>query len=146
MAFRRLFFFSGIVAILSLTWISYQSLAEESVKLHSSAYAYKVVWQNDRVTVMEARLGPGDKIPMHFHPDHVVYINSPGKLRFAFPEAPPLVSETKIGEVYWGPAGQNSTENIGQTEVNATVVELKEAGTMKGSKGTTLSQPPLCPL
>jgi quercetin dioxygenase-like cupin family protein len=149
MSRQRSFFFLGAVrmlAILSLTGISCPSLAEEPEKPQSTAYAYRVAFENEDVRVMQVRLKPGDTIPMHFHPHHVVYINSPGKLRFAFPEGAPLVSETKIGEVYWGPAGKNSTENIGQTEVNAIVVELKEVPVTKGKTPADLSKLPVCPL
>ena len=142
---RRPLFIFEIATILSLACVSHPSaaLAEEPARPQSTAYAYKVAFENESVTVMQVRLKPGDTIPMHFHPHHVVYITSPGKLRFAFPEAPPMVSETKIGEVYWGPAGNNSTENIGQTEVNAVVVELKD---VKESPAKRLSKLPVCPL
>src|SRR5712691_10988204 len=122
MSDQRPFFFLGVLriwAILLLTCLSHPSFAEEPIKAESPAYIYNSAYENERVTVIRVRLKPGDKIPMRFHPDHVVYITSPGKLRFAFPKGLPLVTETKIDEVYWGPAGKNSTENIGHTEVNA---------------------------
>jgi len=141
---RRPVFFLRILAILSLTCVSYPSLAEEPIKLHPTAY--KVAFENERVIVMSLRLKPGEKIPMHSHPDHVVYITSPGKIRFVFPEGAPLVSETKIGEVYWGPAGKHTTENIGKTEINAIVVELKDPSPTKSNPATKPSAPPICPL
>lgn len=146
MSYRQPFFILGIVAILSLTGVSYRSLAQEHTRLQSTAYVNKTVFENESVAVMQVRLKPGDKIPMYFHPHHVVIITSPGKLRFAFPEGAPLVSETKIGEVYWGPAGKNSTENIGQTEVNAIVVELKDAPVTPEGPAATLKDLPICPL
>jgi len=143
---QRMFFLLGIVAILSLTCISHQSLARDPISLQSTAYVNKVVFENESVAVMQVRLKPRDKIPMYLHPHHVVIITSPGKLRFAFPEGPPLVSETKIGEVYWGPAGKNSTENIGETEVNAIVVELKDIPATKATQPAKLKELPICPI
>jgi hypothetical protein len=148
MSSHRSFFFLDflrIVAILSLTSLSYPSLAQQPAPSSLHSTAYNVIFEDERINMMQMRLKPGEKITMQSYPDHVVYITGPGKIRFGCSKGPPMDSETKIGEVYWGPAGKHTTENIGKTEINAIVVELKSVSANKGSKATKLLTPPICP-
>ena len=69
---------------------------------------------------------PGDKIGMHSHPDHFVYVLTPGKLRLSYPDGTSKDMEAKAGDVVWVTAETHAGENIGDTEFNAIVVELKK--------------------
>jgi len=44
---------------------------------------YKLVYENDRVRVMEVTLPPGGKIAKHSHPDHYVYVLGAGNSGFS---------------------------------------------------------------
>ncbi len=86
---------------------------------------YKVLLDNDRVRVLEFRGGPGDKTPMHSHPDNVTYFFNNGQVKFAFPKGKPVVADMKAGEVLWHRAGTHAGEVTGGTEVRVLIVELK---------------------
>ncbi len=115
---------SLLFSISCLTLLSSFALARDPIKM--SPTNYKVAFENERIRVLEMRYQPGEKVGMHDHPEHVVYITGPGKVKFTYPKDPPLISETKIGEIIWGPAVSHTLENIGKTEFNALLVELKE--------------------
>jgi hypothetical protein len=54
---------------------------------------YTIMFENERVRLLEARLAPGDSSAMHGHPDYVVYNLAKGKVRSAHrPETPKRLS------------------------------------------------------
>jgi len=85
---------------------------------------YKKAFENDSVRVFEVTFKPGEKIAKHRHPDHVVYVISPGKLRITS-NGPPNELELKAGQAVFIPAEEHTAENIGTTEVKLAVVELR---------------------
>ncbi len=87
---------------------------------------YKLVFENERVRVMEATLKPGEKIEMHSHPEHFAYPVSGGKVRFTYPDGKSQEAELKTGEVTWIAAETHAAENIGTTTTRVLVVELKK--------------------
>ncbi len=87
---------------------------------------YKPLFENDRVRVLSVRMKPGDKSPMHWHPDNVIYLFSSAKGKFTLPNGKSQVVEFKAGEASWGEAGEHAVENPGTTEVQALLVELKK--------------------
>jgi quercetin dioxygenase-like cupin family protein len=58
---------------------------------------YKVLLENDQVRLLEITLNPGGKVPMHSHPDYVIYCLSAGKVRFTSPEGQTAEPEMKKG-------------------------------------------------
>ena len=86
---------------------------------------YKVVYENDRVRVLEYTDRPGDRTRTHEHPDSVMYalssfrrrLHSGGKQRDV---------EIAEGTTVWVPAQQHFGENIGDTASHSIFVELKE--------------------
>jgi quercetin dioxygenase-like cupin family protein len=83
--------------------------------------------ENEKVRVMEVRLEPGQKSPMHNHPDdHVVYVNSDAKFKLSFPDGKSAEFELKAGQALWLEAGPHETENIGKTRGHNIVIELKK--------------------
>jgi quercetin dioxygenase-like cupin family protein len=88
---------------------------------------YKLLMENEKVRVMEVRLEPGQKSPMHNHPDdHVVYVNSDAKFKLSFPDGKSAEFELKAGQALWLEAGPHETENIGKTRGHNIVIELKK--------------------
>ncbi len=87
---------------------------------------YKLLFENDKVRVMEIMFKPGDKIAMHSHPDHLAYIMSEGTLLLSYPDGTTKEMAGKSGDVFWINAEAHAAENIGTTEVKGLVVELKE--------------------
>ena len=89
---------------------------------------YTVVFENDRVRVLEYTDAPGDRTTPHEHPDSVMYTLSSFRRRLVSGEAQREV-ELSAGTVGWLPAQEHHGENIGDTPTHVLFVELKEPGT-----------------
>ncbi len=85
---------------------------------------YRVILENERVRVLEARFKPGAKIAMHTHPDHVVVVTSAGRLAITNAEGT-QEHDAKIGDTFYIPAESHSAENVGTTEFVCVITELK---------------------
>ena len=88
---------------------------------------YSLLLENKKVRVMEIKLKPGEKSPMHNHPnDHVIYVVNDATFKLTFPEGTSDVFELETGQFLWIEAGSHQTENIGTTEGHNIVVETKQ--------------------
>jgi beta-alanine degradation protein BauB len=86
---------------------------------------YKVLFENDRVRVLEYTDVPGDSTTPHQHPDSVMYTLSSFRRRLFHGDAQRDV-ELTAGMVGWVPAQRHRGENIGDTPSHSIFVELKE--------------------
>ena len=87
---------------------------------------YNLIMENEKVRVMEMKLKPGEKSPMHNHPnDHVVYVFNNAKFKLSFPDGNNSEFELKAGQALWIKAGPHETENIGTTNGHNLVTEIK---------------------
>jgi beta-alanine degradation protein BauB len=91
----------------------------------SNADAYKVVFENDRVRVLEYTDRPGESTTPHQHPDSVMYTLSSFRRRLSSGGASREV-EMPAGLTRWLPAQVHSGENIGETATHVLFVELKD--------------------
>jgi beta-alanine degradation protein BauB len=87
---------------------------------------YKVVFENDRVRVLSFHGAPGEKWGLHSHPDAVVVSLDGYRVRNLVPGADPTEREAKRGDVAWIPARSHTGENVGSSDMDCVVVELKE--------------------
>lgn len=88
---------------------------------------YQVIFENDRVRVLEYRDLPGGKTLPHQHPDSVMYTLSAFQRRLhARQGTRDVVMEP--GHAHWLPAQTHSGENTGTTPTHVLFVELKDAG------------------
>lgn len=90
---------------------------------------YKVIFENERVRVMEFVIKAGEKIGMHSHPDHFGYIVKGGKIKISKPDGTSGVAELEAGKVLWINAETHQGENVGKTTIKLIITELK-SGTM----------------
>jgi hypothetical protein len=86
---------------------------------------YKVVFENDRVRVLEYTDSPGDRTTPHTHPDSVMHTLSAFRRRL---HSGGLHRDVELpsGMTGWLPAQEHSGENIGDTPTHVLFVELKE--------------------
>ena len=84
----------------------------------------KVLVDNDKVRVIHVTFKKGDKIPMHSHPDIVVYVIKGGKIKFTNADGKVTESENKAGDAFFRPAVTHSHEHSDGGE--AIVIELKK--------------------
>ncbi len=105
--------------------ISANTTAQDPAK--QSPQYYKVLLENDQVRVLEYRLKPGEKEPMHTHVAGVLYIFGDAKMRTTFPDGRTEESVGGAGEAHWRNPVTHALENIGNTEAHALAVDIKKA-------------------
>ncbi len=86
---------------------------------------YSVVLENERVRVLRYHDKPGDKTLQHFHPDYLLYAESSFSRRLAFPDGQEHEVDVKAGSIVWMKAHAHIGENIGDTNTDVIIVELK---------------------
>jgi hypothetical protein len=95
--------------------------------LVAAGAAYSLVLENGRVRVMRIRLKPGEKAPMHNHPnDHVVVVNKDVRLKLVFPDGKEAINDLKAGQVLWLDGGSHEAQNVGTTDHDSFVIEIKK--------------------
>src|SRR4051794_4636002 len=100
---------------------------------------YAVVFENDRVRVLEYTDRPGDRTTPHEHPDSVMYTLSAFRRRLYDGDVHRDV-EMPAGRSGWLPAQKHAGENIGNTPTHVLFVELKE-GAPDGGDTTAVLGP-----
>ncbi len=86
---------------------------------------YSVVFENDRVRVLEYRDLPGGRTRPHDHPDSVMVTLTGFQRRLSVGGATRDVA-LESGQVRWLDAQTHVGENIGETPTRVVFVELKE--------------------
>ncbi|MFC9435241.1 cytoplasmic protein [Nocardia sp. NPDC057030] len=87
---------------------------------------YRVIFENERVRVLEYRDRSGDRTQPHDHPDSVLYPLTSFRRRITA-DGRQVEAALTQGQVRWVGAREHSGENIGDTETHALFIELKEA-------------------
>jgi hypothetical protein len=86
---------------------------------------YRVIFENERVRVLEYQDRPGEKTSPHEHPDTVMYTLSSFSRRLTA-DGGRVEVQLPAGTVRWVSAQEHAGENIGRTVTHALFVELKE--------------------
>ncbi len=95
--------------------------------LVTAGNAYSLEFENEHVRVMRIRLKPGEKAPMHNHPnDHVVVVNKDARLKLTFPDGKEAVTDLQAGQVLWLDGGSHEAQNAGTTDHDSFVIEVKK--------------------
>jgi beta-alanine degradation protein BauB len=92
---------------------------------------YRVVFENERVRVLEYTDRPGDRTTPHVHPDSVMHTLSSFRRRLHHGGEHRDV-EISAGTTGWLPAQEHYGENTGDTPTHVLFVELKEGGAAAG--------------
>ena len=88
---------------------------------------YKVIFENDRVRVLEYRDEPGESTSPHRHPDSVMYTLSSFDRKLVAESGEAREVTLEPGTVRWLDAQVHSGENVGSTPTHVLFVELKDA-------------------
>ncbi len=86
---------------------------------------YKVLFENDRVRILETRYGHGVKTEVHSHPDLVAVAITPAKAKLSLTDGQVLDLDFQVGESFFVPGQEHTVENTGTSEFHAILVELK---------------------
>jgi beta-alanine degradation protein BauB len=85
----------------------------------------KVKLDNDRVRVLDYVSDPGDTEDWHTHPAFVVYVVTGGTLRITTPDGKSEDVDFQSGDILYREPRTHATENIGQTQLHAIIIELE---------------------
>ena len=91
----------------------------------TKAQSANVLFENERIRVVETRIKPGEKNEMKMRSDRVNISIKPAKLRVHYPDGKKEDFDLKAGGVRYNKSGTSSTENIGKTESHTVIVNLK---------------------
>ena len=86
---------------------------------------YKTEAEDDRVRIVRARYGPGEKSQMHSHPDLVALFVTDGDVRFNFPDGTSEESHVTAGQALLMTATTHLPENTGSAPLEVLLVEFK---------------------
>jgi len=98
--------------------------AQDPVKVDPAHY--KVLLNNKQVRILDYHLKPGEKTPMHSHPNHAIYPLTGGTMKFTLADGKTNTATAKAGQVVWHNAETHTVENVGKTETHGLDIELKK--------------------
>jgi predicted metal-dependent enzyme (double-stranded beta helix superfamily) len=95
---------------------------------------HQLLFENDRVRVLDVRIAPGHIVPVHTHRwPSVVFVKSAGDFIRRGAKGELLNDSRKAGPsqeapaIMWlGPIPPHSVENVGASEIHLLTIELKE--------------------
>ena len=87
---------------------------------------YKLIFDNQFVRVLEARIPPGTEEKPHRHLKGVSVCLTEYTLESrTLPDGPWVRNERKVGTTYWSEASLHQVRNVGTTESHTIRIELK---------------------
>jgi len=122
--------------LLALAILLVLPLSASAQERKPEAEAVKVLLDTERVRVTEVRVKPGAKFELKGHPYQFVYMLTDGSLVFSPPGKQPYEFLLKAGEVSLLPSQSTTTQNDGEKELRAVMVEVKE-GSRVATKAST---------
>jgi hypothetical protein len=122
--------------LLALAILLVLAFAAQAQERKPEAEASKVLLDTERVRVTEVRVKPGAKFELKGHPYQFVYMLTDGSLVFSPPGKQSYELMLRAGEVSLLPSQSTSSENDGEKELRALLVEIKE-GSRVATKAAT---------
>jgi hypothetical protein len=101
--------------------------AQDATKMEPRSY--KVLFENDKVRVLEYVSRPGIGVcgtGRHSHPDHVTVTLTPAKVKLTTADGKVQVNSIPAGSAFWDPASTHSAENIGGSGSRMVLIEVKD--------------------
>ena len=112
-----------VVGLLALGALPTASRAQDPVPLYPNNY--KVLFENDKVRVLDFTLRKGDSEQSHSHPANVAVFLADFKIRFTLPDGKTAIRDAHAGEVAFSEPVTHASENIGGSDAHGILVELK---------------------
>ena len=103
--------------------MTFKSISQDPIVTDGDKYS--VVLENERVRVLRYHDKPGDRTLQHAHSDYVLYAESSLKRRLTFPDGRKQEVDVKAGSVVWMKEHIHIGENIGDSNTEVIIVELK---------------------
>jgi hypothetical protein len=118
----------ALLALLPGLLIGEEAGAQDPAKVQPRAY--RVVFENDRMRVLEFNSRPGMGVcgqGMHSHPAHLTVALSDARVRVRLADGKSFLGENKLGDVFWSEAETHETENLTGRNVRALMIEPRKA-------------------
>ena len=87
---------------------------------------FKVLFENERVRILEVRVEPGGKVPQHSHPSGFAYALSSFSAKTVLADGTNIVGDYKAGQFTETKPVTHMEENIGKTSAQLLLVEFKD--------------------
>lgn len=113
-----------LITILMTLFMVDRAMAQDALKVAPEHYT--VLLENDKVRVLEVKIKPDEKEAMHTHPATVHIELAPTKVKIGYPDGKSVELEGKKGEAIWVGPVKHTIENVGDTEIHAYIIELKD--------------------
>lgn len=84
----------------------------------------RIIKEDAKFRVYDYTAKAGDKIPMHSHPPHVVYVLEGGKTKFTMEDGSVKIVDLKPGDALINPKTVHAVEHM--TDVHVIIVEDKQ--------------------
>lgn len=86
---------------------------------------YKILFENEKVRVLDYKDQSGEKTHEHSHPAFVLYALAPFKRKIMLPDGKSIMREFKTGDVLYSEEQTHIGENVGETPTHVIMVEMK---------------------
>ena len=96
---------------------------DDSAKV--AAKHHKVEFENERVRVLRATIGPHEKTGMHAHPANVVIFLTDVQVKSTLADGKAEETQGKAGQVSWRDPLKHDSENLSDRPLEVIIVELK---------------------
>ena len=127
-----------MLAMLAAFGVSASEVAQAQDAFKVNPRTYKLVFENDKLRVLEYVAGPSLPvcgIGKHSHPQHLTMALTDAKVKVTGADGKVFVAEVKAGEMFWSPAETHTTENLSGGTVRSYIIEFKDKD-WKPSTGT----------
>ena len=84
----------------------------------------RILKEDDTFRVIDYTAKKGDKVAMHSHPAHVIYVVQGGKTKFTMPDGTTKELETKAGDALINPPTVHASEH--ESDLHVIIVERKK--------------------
>lgn len=96
--------------------------------IEASPRNYRLLFENERVRVLEMTLKAGEIDEPHSHPSETVYFVTGSKVKVHVPEGEAMDAVFPDGGVMWHEPWTHRVENVGSSDLRAIIVENKLDG------------------
>ncbi|TML15988.1 MAG: cupin domain-containing protein [Actinobacteria bacterium] len=93
-------------------------MAKEAAQV--APHIYKVLFENERVRLLDVRMKPGDESAQHSHPGYLLYALEGGTVRLTDASGQSAEVPIQAGDTMWRDAEEHSAKN---TKVSRPFVE-----------------------
>jgi len=117
-------FLAGLLLGVGLMTAAQAQRAKDSTIVDPDVH--KVLLENEHVRVLDARVAPGMKSPMHSHPPILVVSVGSARIKFTLPDGSQPIVDLRPGQVLWLDGVEHSWELLAGN-LHVIGVEVKSA-------------------